>query len=59
MKVVYYLGIMLFGLIGMMGTLRTLELLIVGAGLFPTQLLLGVVMLGLAFFCYRKVRATT
>jgi hypothetical protein len=48
-----------FGFIGIMGVLRTVELLIVGAGLFLTQLLIGAVMLALAFLCLNKARATT
>ncbi|HKE55926.1 MAG TPA: hypothetical protein VKB46_04460 [Pyrinomonadaceae bacterium] len=58
MKIVYYLGMLFFGFIGIISILRTLELLIVGAGLFLTQLLIGVVMLALAFFCLKKARAS-
>jgi len=59
MRIVYYLGMVVFGFIGIMGVLRTVELLIVGAGLFLTQLLIGAVMLVLAFLCLKKARATT
>jgi hypothetical protein len=57
MRIVYYLGMVVFGFIGIMGVLRTVELLIVGAGLFLTQLLIGAVMLVLAFLCLKKARA--
>jgi hypothetical protein len=59
MRIVYYLGMVVFGFIGIIGVLRTVELLIVGAGLFLTQLLIGAVMLALAFLCLNKARATT
>ena len=57
MRIVYYLGMLLFGFIGFLSVLRTVELLFVGGGIYLTQLLLGVIMLAVAFLCMRKARA--
>ena len=61
MRIVYYLGMVVFGFIGIMGVLRTVELLIVGAGLFLTQLLIGAVMLALGrkVLISSKIRCTS
>ena len=57
MRIVYCLGMLVSGFIGGLSILRTMELLFIGGGLYFTQLLIGVVMLALAFLCMRKARA--
>jgi hypothetical protein len=59
MKVLWYLLTALFGLIGVLALIRTVERLVTGSGLIPTQLVIAFVMLLLAVLCVRKARATT
>jgi hypothetical protein len=53
----YYFLTFLFGLLGVLGAVRSAERLITGAGMLPAQLLIAVVFLFLAGLCLRKARA--
>jgi lipopolysaccharide export LptBFGC system permease protein LptF len=58
-RILWYLLTALFGLIGVFALIRTLERLVTGSGLIPTQLVIAFVMLLLAVLCVRKARAAT
>lgn len=57
MKILWHLLTFLFGLVGLLATIRLIERLSSGAGLLPAQLLIALVMLVLAWLCLRKARA--
>jgi hypothetical protein len=57
MKILMYLLTFLCGLLGTLALLRTIELLAIGAGVIPVQVLLAVGMLTLAIICLRKARS--
>ena len=57
MKIVFYLLTFLFGLYGIAGVLRTVELLVTGGGFQPVTALFAIVGLVLAFACLKKARA--
>jgi len=59
MKIVWYLLTAFLGLVGALALIRTIERLVVGAGLLPAQLIIAIVMLLLAALCLRKARTTT
>jgi hypothetical protein len=59
MRILWYLLTALFGLIGMLTLIRTVEQLVTGSGLRPTQLVVAFVMLLLAVLCVRKARVAT
>lgn len=59
MRILWYFLTALFGLIGLLALIRTLERVVTGAGLMPTQLVIGLAMLVLAVVCVRKARAAT
>ena len=59
MRILWYFLTALFGLIGVLAAIRTLERLASSAGLIPTQLVIAVVMLLLAALCLRKARSIT
>jgi len=59
MKILWYILTAFLGLIGLLALIRTVERLVVGAGLLPTQLIIAVVMLLFAFLCLRKARTAT
>jgi hypothetical protein len=59
MRILWYLLTALFGLIGVLALIRTVERLATGAGLIPAQLVIAFVMLLLAVLCVRKARAAT
>jgi len=57
MKILWYLLTFLFGLVGVLATIRLIGRLSSGAGLLPAQLLIALLMLVLAWLCLRKARA--
>jgi anaerobic C4-dicarboxylate transporter len=57
MKIVFYLLTAFFGLIGVLGILRAVELLLTGAGVSPVQVLIAIIALILAVACLRKARS--
>ena len=57
-KALLYLLTVVLGAIGALAVLRSVERLVVGAGLMPVQLFMGVVFLGLAWLCLKKARGT-
>ena len=59
MRILWYLLTALFGLIGLLALIRTVERLVTGSGLIPTQLVIAFVMLLLAVLCVRKARVAT
>jgi ABC-type phosphate transport system permease subunit len=59
MRILWYLLTALFGLIGVLALIRTVERLITGSGLITAQLVIALVMLPLAVLCVRKARAVT
>ena len=59
MKILWYVLTAFLGSIGLLALIRTVERLVVGAGLLPTQLIIAFVMLLLAFLCLRKARTAT
>jgi len=59
MRILWYLLTALFGLIGVLALIRTVERLAAGAGVIPAQLVIAFVMLLLAVLCVRKARAAT
>ena len=59
MKILWYLLTLVFGAIGVVSGLRTVELLMTSARFLPTQLLIALVMLLLAVLCLRKARTVT
>jgi len=59
MKTLWYFLTAIFGFYGALGVLRTVELLVSGAGLLPTLLLTTIVALLLASVCLKKARSKT
>ncbi len=59
MRILWYFLTALFGLIGVLALIRTVERLLAGAGLIPMQLVIAFVMLLLAVLCVQKARAAT
>ena len=59
MRILWYLLTALFGLIGLLALIRTVERLVTGSGLIPIQLGVAFVMLLLAVVCVRKARVAT
>ncbi|MEO6394066.1 MAG: hypothetical protein ABIP75_19585 [Pyrinomonadaceae bacterium] len=57
MKILYYLLTAFFGLIGVLGVLRTAEILATGGVFMPVQLGIGLLALLISFACLRKARA--
>jgi hypothetical protein len=57
MRILWYFLTALFGLIGVLALIRTVEELVTGAGLRPTQLVIAMVMLLFAGVCVQKARA--
>ena len=57
MRILWYGLTALFGLIGLLGLIRTVEQLVTGAGLIPIQLAIAFVFLLLAVVCVQKARA--
>ncbi|HEY2867660.1 MAG TPA: hypothetical protein VGJ02_11260 [Pyrinomonadaceae bacterium] len=53
----FYFLTTVFGLIGTLSVLRTIELLALGGGPLPVQFLIAIVMLTLAGACLKKARA--
>jgi hypothetical protein len=51
MKIVFYLLTAFFGLLGILGLLRTVELLLTGAGVSPIQVLIAIIALIIAVAC--------
>ncbi|HBB87067.1 MAG TPA: hypothetical protein DC047_05585 [Blastocatellia bacterium] len=60
MILLWYFLTLVFGVIGFVAVFRIFEILILGAGVFPTtQLLIAFITLLLAFLCLRKARRVT
>jgi hypothetical protein len=59
MRILGYLLTAFFGLIGVLAAVRTIERLLTGVGLLPTQLLIALIMLLLAGLCLRKARSVS
>lgn len=57
MRILWYLLTALFGLIGVLALIRTVERLAGGVGLIPTQLVIAFVMLFLAVLWVREAHA--
>ncbi len=57
MKILYYVLATGAGLIGTLGMLRGLELLLVGQGVQPTQVVFGVIGILLAVIWVKRARA--
>jgi hypothetical protein len=58
MKIVLYLLAVVLGAFGVLGLLRSIELLATGAGVSPVQILIGLIGLLLAWQCVRKARSS-
>ena len=58
MKTVWYILTVFFGAIGLLSLLRVIERLMLGAEMFPVQLVIALVMLVLAVVSLRKARST-
>ena len=56
MRMLYYFLTGFFTLLGALALLRTIELLIAGAGMLPVQFLVGILMLVFAGGCLSKAR---
>jgi hypothetical protein len=60
MILLWYFLTLVFGVIGFVAGFRIFEILVLGAGVFPTtQLLIAFIALLLAFLCLRKARSAT
>jgi hypothetical protein len=57
MKILFYLLTLVFGLFGVLGSLRIVEQLKTGQGFLPAPALIAGVMLLLALVCLKKARA--
>jgi hypothetical protein len=57
MKILFYILAVVFGLLSLLAVLRTIERLLSGIGLLPSQLLIALVALLLAGVCLRKARS--
>jgi|KBSSwiStaDraftv2_1062776.scaffolds.fasta_scaffold7855089_1 hypothetical protein len=58
MKTVWYILTVFFGAIGLLSLLRVIERLMLGAEMFPVQIVIALVMLVLAVVSLRKARST-
>ena len=58
MKTVWYILTVFFGAIGLLSLLRVIERLMLGAEMFPVQIVIALVMLVLAVGSLRKARST-
>ena len=58
MKIVWYLLAAILGAFGVLGLLRSVELLATGAGGSPIQMVIGLIGLLLAWQCVRKARSS-
>jgi len=58
MKTVWYILTVFFGAIGLLSLLRVIERLMLGAEMFPIQIVIALVMLVLAVVSLRKARST-
>ena len=58
MKTVWYILTLFFGAIGLLSLLRVIERLMLGAEMFPVQIVIALVMLVLAVVSLRKARST-
>lgn len=56
MKILWYILTFLFGLFGVLATIRVVERLVSGVGVLPVQLLLALLLLGLAVASFRQAR---
>lgn len=59
MRILWYLLTALFGVIGVLALIRTVERVLAGAGLIPMQLVIAFVMLLLAVVCVRQARVAS
>jgi hypothetical protein len=59
MKALWYLLTAVFGLFGVLSTLRSLERLATGAGVPLAQILVALVALLVAWVCLKKARGAT
>ena len=59
MRILWYLLTALFGLIGVLAAVRTIERLVSGAGLLPSQPMLALLMVVFAVLCLRRARSVT
>jgi|GEM_PF-2094546 hypothetical protein len=59
MKILWYFLTAVFGFYGILAVLRTIELLVTGAGLLPAQLVIAIVALLLASVFLKKARSKT
>ena len=59
MRILWYVLTALFGVIGVLALLRTVEELATGSGLSPRRAVIAIGMLLLAVFCVRKARHAT
>ena len=57
MKILFYLLTVICGLVGILGLLRTFEVLALGGGLRPVQILIAVAALILGWVFLTKARA--
>ena len=57
MRVLLYIGVVIFGALGLLGVLRTIELAIFGPGLMPARLVVPAVFLLLAIMALRGARS--
>lgn len=57
MRSLFYFLTAVFGLMGALAVLRTIELLALGGGPLPIQFLISIIMLTLAGACLKKARA--
>lgn len=55
MKTIYLILTVFLGVVGVLAVLRSIERIVTGIGVLPTQLLIAMVFLLLAHKCYRKV----
>ncbi len=56
MKTLWYVLTFFFGLLGVLATIRVLERLASGSGLFPEHLVIALITLLLAWVCLRRAR---
>jgi hypothetical protein len=59
MKALWYFLTAVFGFLGMLSVLRTVERLAAGAGVLPTQILIAIVAFLVAWVCLKKARGAT
>ena len=56
MKILFYLLTVICGLFGLLSLLRFFEVALLGGGIFPIQLIIGVGGIILAWVCLKKAR---